>query len=501
MKAQNKVTFLFSFLVFLLLLVLLGYQYIRVKEERYYSQSKIKSDRVIIEKVLQFKAEGFLKPTKDNSAWDDMVIMAQTNDTSWARKNLEPILSTFGMSYLGAFTKSGDLISDVNDSSAIHLIITKEHIRKMFETAYEFHGFASFDQSIYEIFGSSIVPTADNFHRQPPNGYLISAKLWDADYIAELEKATGFRLILHPAPLKSSLTEDSTEENIFEPTRDWNGAPVFAIEFSSESLQSSEFRKFTQMVLFGIAVLIFFFILIYTLTKKWFSGPMKLLMKSLSGSSPEPLNKLLSRPDEFGDLAHLVMQYSHQKEDLLRKIEEKNIADEKIARLSIAVEQSATSIMVVSMGGIIEYVNRRFSSITGYPREEVVGQHFDILKSGYYSDDFYTDLMETIRQGREWSGELYNRRKNGDIFWTSTNIAPIRNTQGEIIGFIAIDDDITTKKQADDALKEAKEFAEMIYNVIPSAIFTVDKKKKNSSWNKQAEEITGFTAEEIIGKE
>jgi len=501
MKAQNKVTFLFSFLVFLVLLVLLGYQYIRVKEERYYSRSKIKSDRVIIEKVLQFKAEGFLKPTKDNSAWDDMVGMVQTHDSSWARKNLEPILLTFGMSYLGAFTKPGDLISDVHDSSALNLIITKEHIRKMFDTAYEFHGFASFDQSIYEVFGSSIVPTADNFHRQPPHGYLVSAKLWDADYIGELEKATGFRLILHPAPLKSPAMEGSTDENIFEPIRDWNGSPVFAIEFSSESPLSSEFRKFTHMVFFGVAALIFFFILIYTLTKKWFSNPMKLLMKSLSSSSPESLEKLLSRPDEFGDLARLVMQYNRQKEDLLSKIGEMKIADEKIARLSIAVEQSATSIMIVSMGGIIEYVNRRFTSITGYPRDEVVGKHFDVLKSGYYSNDFYRDLMETIRQGREWSGELYNRKRNGEIYWTSTNIAPIRNAQGEINGFIAIDDDITTKKQADDSLKEAKEFAEMIYNVIPSAIFTVDPDKIITSWNKQAEEITGFTAEEIIGKE
>jgi len=227
---------------------------------------------------------------------------------------------------------------------------------------------------------------------------------------------------------------------------------------------------------------------------------MNLITKSLSSESLEPLKDILDKNNEFGDIARLIKQYYIQKEDLLKRIEEKQKTDDQIAKLSIAVEQSANIIMITSIDGTIEYVNQRFSIITGYSKEEVMGKDLNFLKSGFYTDEFYDDLWKTILSGNEWKGEMYNLKKNGEQFWTSTSIAPIKNPNGKIVSFISIDEDITAKKRSDTALKEAKDFAEMIYKVTPSAIFTVDSKQTITSWNLQAEKITGFTAEEIVGK-
>ncbi len=500
MKTQRKITILFISLFAIFFLILTGYQFIRYKEQAFYLQSKFQSDKHIISKVLQFKAESFHKPTKDNAAWDDMVELTISRDTSWARKNLEPILSTFDMSYLGAFDLQGNRISAVSITDARMMTLTTEQVLRIFKNNHVFHGFYTVGGSLFELFGASIVPTSDNFHKTTPRGYLISAKKWDSAYEQELEKATGFNITLHPFNYRIPKKDTDGIEKIFHSLIDWNGNPVSVIEFNSKNYLNDEFNRFTLVVLTGIIFLLFVFVVVFFWTNKWLTNPMNAITKSLSESSLEPLKGLLMKDDEFSDIARLIGQYYLQEEDLLRKIEEKNKADDKIAKLSIAVEQSANIIMITSVEGIIEYVNRRFTSITGYSKDEVVGKKLDILKSGFYSHEFYNTLWATILSGKEWNGEMYNMKKNGEYYWTSSNIAPIINQEGKVISFISIDEDITEKKQADIFLREAKEFAEMIYNVTPSAIFTVDPEQRITSWNFQAEKITGYSALEMIGK-
>jgi PAS domain S-box-containing protein len=292
----------------------------------------------------------------------------------------------------------------------------------------------------------------------------------------------------------------SEDAKIFKTFNDWNDHPVSIIEFSNKNSLTKGFNQFGEIVLFSILILIIIFISVVLLTKKILTKPMASIMHSLSFESLDPLKDLLNKQNEFGDIARLIKQYHIQKDDLVRKIDEKNKADDEIAKLSIAFEQSANLIMITSIDGTIEYVNRRFLLISGYSKEEVLGKNLNILKSGYYTDDFYKKLWETIFSGNEWKGELYNLKKNGEHYWTSSNIAPIKNQEGKINSFIAIDEDITEKKRSENALKEAKEFAEMIYNVSPSAIFTVDNNQIITSWNKQAERITGFSPSEIVGK-
>lgn len=133
-----------------------------------------------------------------------------------------------------------------------------------------------------------------------------------------------------------------------------------------------------------------------------------------------------------------------QAESILR---ERIRLQEQIGMLSQAVEQSPVSIMITDTAGNIEYVNRRFSDVTGYSKEELIGQNPRILQSGETPREVYQQLWETIAAGREWCGELRNRKKSGELFWEYERILPIRDTAGRITNFLAVKEDITERKR------------------------------------------------------
>ncbi len=128
--------------------------------------------------------------------------------------------------------------------------------------------------------------------------------------------------------------------------------------------------------------------------------------------------------------------------------------NEELRKYINAVEHSANTIVITDKNGIIEYVNSKFISITGYSKEEVLGKNPGILKSGEHDNDFYKKLWETINSGKEWHGEFLNRRKDNRLYWEAANIAPIYDPEGQITHFIAIKEDITAQKEAEIALQK-----------------------------------------------
>jgi len=127
-----------------------------------------------------------------------------------------------------------------------------------------------------------------------------------------------------------------------------------------------------------------------------------------------------------------------------------------LRQLSVAVEQSPVSVMITDLQGNITYVNRRFTEITGYTDKEVVGRNPRILKSDHTSPEVHSQLWQTITRGEEWRGELRNRKKNGDLFWESAVISPIRNSAGETSHFLAVKVDITEQKVAESHSRQAQ---------------------------------------------
>lgn len=121
----------------------------------------------------------------------------------------------------------------------------------------------------------------------------------------------------------------------------------------------------------------------------------------------------------------------------------------ELLKLSTAVTQSPSVIVITDLKGNLEYVNPKFTELTGYTVEEAIGQSSKILKSGEQTDEVYKELWETISSGKEWRGEFHNKKKNGELFWESVAISPIVDKQGKIINYLKVAKDITENKKAE----------------------------------------------------
>jgi len=143
-----------------------------------------------------------------------------------------------------------------------------------------------------------------------------------------------------------------------------------------------------------------------------------------------------------------------------RDITRRKRDEDEMLKLTKAISQSPVSIVITDIAGNIEYVNPKFSEITGYTFEETIGKNPRILKSGTQSPEFYSEMWKSILAGNDWKSEFRNKKKNGELFWENVNISPVLNDKGEIINFIAIKEDVTEKKKILEELINAKERAE-----------------------------------------
>ncbi len=160
---------------------------------------------------------------------------------------------------------------------------------------------------------------------------------------------------------------------------------------------------------------------------------------------------------------------------ILRDISARKEAEGQLRKFSRIAEQIPASIMITDTQGNIEYINPKFAQTSGYTEEEVIGKNPSILKSGEQSDTEYKGLWKTIIAGKEWKGELHNRKKNGELYWESVSISPLRDPEGNITNFLAVKEDITERKLTEDALRESTELLSTIIQSEPECVKRLDK--------------------------
>ncbi len=146
-------------------------------------------------------------------------------------------------------------------------------------------------------------------------------------------------------------------------------------------------------------------------------------------------------------------------------ITDRKKAESQLILLSRAVEQSPVSVIITDKNGDVQYVNPKFTEVTGYSLGEIKGKNQRILKSGNQTNEFYENLWHTILSGENWYGEFHNKKKNGELYWESAVISSIVNSKGDISSFVAVKEDITEKRKMLEDLIIAKELAEESNNL------------------------------------
>ena len=145
---------------------------------------------------------------------------------------------------------------------------------------------------------------------------------------------------------------------------------------------------------------------------------------------------------------------------IIHDVSQRKKAEKELQKQSQATEQSPVSVIITNVDGLIEYVNPKFTKVTGYTLEEAQDKTPRILKSGMQEDKFYENLWETILDGNIWQGEIQNKRKNGELYWEKAIISPVKSANGKTTHFLGIKEDITEKRKLMDDLIIAKERAE-----------------------------------------
>ncbi|MBK6345923.1 MAG: PAS domain S-box protein [Bacteroidales bacterium] len=132
-------------------------------------------------------------------------------------------------------------------------------------------------------------------------------------------------------------------------------------------------------------------------------------------------------------------------------------SDEKLKKLSMAVEQSPSMLLITGKEGFIEYINPRVTEITGYVLSDFSGTNLFNHHLTHNSEDTVNDISETIARGKKWQGNTCHAKKSGELFWELTTISPIYDNDGHLTGFIKVAEDITEKKKAEEAIKKYSE--------------------------------------------
>jgi PAS domain S-box-containing protein len=161
----------------------------------------------------------------------------------------------------------------------------------------------------------------------------------------------------------------------------------------------------------------------------------------------------------INNISRALEKQQAQEESTRHDLELKRM-NEALQTLSQAIEQTPTAVVITDRDGTIEYVNPHFTKVTGYAAEEAIGQTPRINKSDWHPPEFYRELWATILAGGEWHGEFRNKKKNGELYWEAAVISPVKNNTGEITHFVAVKEDISERKRAEEQLQQAKAVAE-----------------------------------------
>ena len=162
----------------------------------------------------------------------------------------------------------------------------------------------------------------------------------------------------------------------------------------------------------------------------------------------------LALSHHYSEMSENLAKINALNQQLSMEITERNIIESKLRMLSVAIEQSPASVIITDLQARIEYINPAFMEATGYSSVEAIGQTPNLISSGETPKEIYKQLWDNLTRGLIWKGEIQNKRKNGELFWEETHIAPVKDAAGNPTNYVAVKIDVTDRKRLESEVRQ-----------------------------------------------
>lgn len=211
----------------------------------------------------------------------------------------------------------------------------------------------------------------------------------------------------------------------------------------------------------------------------------------------------VSQNDKYNKKYHAnVTNLNAYREEISQEQENKQISPNYVRELEnikFALDRAAI-VAIADVKGIIIEVNQKFCQVSGYSQEELIGQSYQLINSGYHSSEFFSQLWSTISAGKVWHGEIKERAKNGSYYWVDTTIIPFLDENQQLYQYLAIQFEISDRKQIEEELRESRNQYQTLVNLSPVGLFRTDSEGKFLDVNERWCELSGMIPEEATGE-
>lgn len=274
--------------------------------------------------MLELKGNSLRTFAYDYTFWDEMVNFVERPNKKWAEQNIDTSLSTYKVNAAWVFNTDFTQVYSVNNLNDEDLIKSSpagEELKKVFTAGWFPHFFIYSPRGLLEFRGAPIQPSADNARKTTPQGYFLTAKLWDDIYLNEIGDLTDCRVRLLPVG-ENKKPADRVEPagglmSFSRTLLDREGNPLVYIQAISELQSFKEFSRWEQIRLIGLVIFFSVFLIAgSSLIWYWIGIPLKALSQGLSQQSLKPIEELRNDSSEFGDLARQISQSFDQMHDL-----------------------------------------------------------------------------------------------------------------------------------------------------------------------------------------